>query len=75
MKFTFIIFKGKGNKSIRNQSHLPTKAYNRIKKCTSILKPGVSVAGHHSWVISNTKEYKHQHFNLGSTIPSYMIPV
>ena len=32
MKLTFIIFKGKRNKSIRNQTHLPTNAYNRIKK-------------------------------------------
>lgn len=50
-KPTFIIFKGKRNKSIRNQSHLPTNAYNRIKSCTSILKLCVSAAGHHSQVI------------------------
>jgi hypothetical protein len=75
MELTFIIFKGKGNKSIRNQSHLPTKAYNRIKNCTSILKLHVSAAGHHSQVISNTKEYKHQYINFGSTVPNYMIPV
>ena len=75
MKLTFVIFRVKGNKSIREQSHLPTKAYNRIKICTSILKLRVSAAGHHSQVISNTKEYKHQYINLGSTIPNYTIPV
>jgi hypothetical protein len=75
MILTFIIFKGKGKKSIGDQSHLPTKAHNRIKNCTSILKLFVSAAGHHSQVIPNTKEYKHQYINLGSTIPSYTIPV
>jgi len=76
MKCTFILFKGKGNKSIRNQSHLPTNAYNGIKKCTANLKLCVSAAaGHHSQVISNTKEYKHQYLNLGSTIPSYTIAI
>jgi len=75
MKLTFIIFKGKWNKSIRNQSHLPTNAYNRIKNCTSILKLCVQVAGHHSQAISNTKEYKQQFINLGHIIPNYTIPV
>jgi len=75
MKLTFIIFKGNWNKSIRNQSHLPTNAYNRIKNCTSILKLCVSAAGHHSQVISNTKEYKHQYINLESIISNYTKPV
>jgi hypothetical protein len=75
MKRTIILFKEKGNKSIRNQSHLPTNTYNKIKNCTSNLKLHVSAAGHHSQVISNTNEYKHQYLKFKSTIPSYAIPV